>query len=777
MKKIFSLVSIPLVLLPAASCSILNLHNNSLASKRAKLYMEAKQLLNRILDQNTQKSVLYAKLNNAILTINQLNEILSEARNILDHQTKNSHPKNSIPWTPLIPGLKNKNDLPPSIDNEDNKIEKHESPLIPLEDSKPVYPLTPLEKAKHVIPWTPLENAKRHKKPQSNPSKLLRHTFSLESIYNKAKNEFIDANSIVTSTPFYVKTLEEFKTNLKNHLGKTKYLEYVSKVGIYGDYGSTPDEKLDYFYDGYNKDYMMKASFLDSFDEDILNSVTQIETSSEIVNKLNNFIEINPFGFLPSNLSQLLNYIDLNDLSNHFGFDKQLVEIKANSDDKKGSVKLLFKFNDNTQKWVLLDKNNSKLRCNKEFFQYIYDRTFSLGWSADITKKDGFGRPDPGWRTKVSGTAWLVDRVGKGPKIKGPNEMEDQYEFLVATNAHVVAFGDVYDRSIFYNDLIGYKNKDQFVGKLHSNFDFGKYNYEFENGKPIHDYSKYLLKEATSHLGTSALTQYLDMIYYTPRFTSKSVRAFRNNTTFMDKVYNESTRIGEVRNSGADFAIIKLRFTKKNIKELFPTLYEVFGTNKEKDWYVGLGNENKDTKDHETPIKTHFVLGYPDRKLNAFRSQGGYIETQNRIVDNDRKGKNEFNRLWVRYNKEENEDWNRLRNWYKEYEKPFVSEATHGMAKDILQQMSTIYFDNEDGISLIGGSSGSMVIDSRFNVVGINFKHVEQIDSNNKGNQAVLFKGYSDYDPMEFSGDIKQELLQKLKRENLETIKLNPKKV
>ncbi|MCU9935955.1 hypothetical protein NWP96_02170 [Mycoplasmopsis cynos] len=44
-----------------------------------------------------------------------------------------------------------------------------------------------------------------------------------------------------------------------------------------------------------------------------------------------------------------------------------------------------------------------------------------------------------------------------------------------------------------------------------------------------------------------------------------------------------------------------------------------------------------------------------------------------------------------------------------------------------------------------------MVIDSRFNLVGINFAHVvESDDPQNKGNQIVLFKGRPNMTKMNF---------------------------
>ncbi|UWV94245.1 DUF31 family protein [Mycoplasmopsis cynos] len=213
-----------------------------------------------------------------------------------------------------------------------------------------------------------------------------------------------------------------------------------------------------------------------------------------------------------------------------------------------------------------------------------------------------------------------------------------------------------------------------------SNFNFNKHNYESNsNDQTINNYENYLKKPLDNHLGTNTKDQYLDWIYYTPRFKSTGLRANRNVTNFFDEVTDTTNRLGTINNSGADFAILKLRFTKENIRDIFPTLYDVLDTPTEKDWYIGLGDETTKTKSHESPIQTHFVLGFPDIngsiKLNGARSQGGYIESTNRVIDNDKNGKNNFNSLWVRYNEAENKDWNKLNNKWMDYTEPFKRKS------------------------------------------------------------------------------------------------------
>ncbi|WAM06706.1 DUF31 family protein [Mycoplasmopsis cynos] len=47
--------------------------------------------------------------------------------------------------------------------------------------------------------------------------------------------------------------------------------------------------------------------------------------------------------------------------------------------------------------------------------------------------------------TKVSGTAWIIDRI-KSPLKNKSNKKE--YEFLVATNARIASLNHIFDRKI-----------------------------------------------------------------------------------------------------------------------------------------------------------------------------------------------------------------------------------------------------------------------------------------------------------------------------------------
>lgn len=71
---------------------------------------------------------------------------------------------------------------------------------------------------------------------------------------------------------------------------------------------------------------------------------------------------------------------------------------------------------------------------------------------------------------------------------------------------------------------------------------------------------------------------YIDIVYYTPLFESDGVKALDSGDTeqiFEPNNYEKGIRIGKVTNGGVDFAVSKIKFTKEQIKLLFPSLYEI----------------------------------------------------------------------------------------------------------------------------------------------------------------------------------------------------------
>nr|WP_307915423.1 hypothetical protein [Mycoplasmopsis bovis] len=130
-----------------------------------------------------------------------------------------------------------------------------------------------------------------------------------------------------------------------------------------------------------------------------------------------------------------------------------------------------------------------------------------------------------------------------------------------------------------------------------------------------------------------AYEQYLTAPYYTPRYYTNGIMGNDISIApqYFDK-YDESSRIGESKNAGADFVLLRLRIKKANLAQILPELAKVVGTDKEKDWHIGVGKSGK-----HHPIKTTFYGGYPsvnqsdygdknDVHFKSAKSQGGLSE-------------------------------------------------------------------------------------------------------------------------------------------------------
>ncbi|SYV90162.1 Uncharacterised protein [Metamycoplasma alkalescens] len=73
------------------------------------------------------------------------------------------------------------------------------------------------------------------------------------------------------------------------------------------------------------------------------------------------------------------------------------------------------------------------------------------------------------------------------------------------------------------------------------------------------------------------------------------------------------------------------------------------------------------------------------------------------------------------------------------------------------------------------GSSGSMAIDSSFNLIGINYLHTTDSYNNTITNGINLMEGNSTY-KNGFDGDLRNDIKNKLIKDKLNTIVINPKK-
>nr|WP_307908458.1 hypothetical protein [Mycoplasmopsis bovis] len=107
---------------------------------------------------------------------------------------------------------------------------------------------------------------------------------------------------------------------------------------------------------------------------------------------------------------------------------KAIVNIKANFDDKKGSIELLI-FTDKNKYIVNIDKSNSRsLRNDLDFYQYIYDHSFSIRIGTVEFRRDEFRlKPDHLSTSQTIGTVWVMDRI-----ISPEAEKDNSYELLLS---------------------------------------------------------------------------------------------------------------------------------------------------------------------------------------------------------------------------------------------------------------------------------------------------------------------------------------------------------
>ncbi|ENY54039.1 Hypothetical protein, predicted lipoprotein [Metamycoplasma alkalescens 14918] len=697
----------------------------------------------------------------------------------------------------------------------------------------------------YLLSWLPIflgsfvyscVSPKNENKPQeSNKANNVpkdRHFLAIDELIKLSPRE------IHSKTKTYIEKNKEFKNFLKtrninfiseeyprheNELDK-EYWTYAKYLGEYGNHGDDSYQKTQFFNPSIPIGHYLKHQHLEKFSEEEVKDL-KVKTID-----LSNLIRNNPFGYLPSNLSQLLSYATYESIEKKFKL-RNISNIKTSYDDIKGVIYLLIYTNNNKNKhyYIINKSNNKELKANIDFYTYIKDRSIEFNVNAkqwvnivderkNISKNFIF--------PKLLGTAWVIDRI--------KNNNKDHYELLLATNMHVFNLRSTFDKTYHYDKFKKYWNsyKDNDFGwnefppgfydgiktndsgdnrniepkpafkvnRIKENFldlDFGvfeknKYKYELEHSDRFDAFE-------------DAYAQYLDMPYYTPRY--------ENNNTYLKAIQKTPETLKNnfsyfnTKNSGADFLTLRLKIKKNKLKDVLPKLASVIETDKEKDFYVNFSNKEF------SPIKTQFYAGYPrhwdpfSKKSSQFRgvkSEGGIISTKRRIVD-----ENWFRDVWLRYDEKLNKEYNSENNLWEKYQKPFIKKKVsvdqyqpikeeHGMPLTTLDQFSTLYTNIPFGdLNLKEGASGSMVIDSSFNVIGILNTRVDNVIGDKKvikfdkphgkdgiidgivvrqqTNGIVLFKSLSD----DYIGNEKQPFIidglkNKLINDKLETIKLNP---
>ncbi|PZW01488.1 MAG2960 family serine endopeptidase lipoprotein [Metamycoplasma auris] len=666
------------------------------------------------------------------------------------------------------------------------------------------------------------KDLKPNNTPPNKPKKELsnKHFISLESLlkmtvrdihqktknYNEKSKEFEEflrkenINFAIEDSIHYDRELDK------------KYWSYAKELGEYGNYGNNSFEKIQYYNPRVPLGHYLKPQYLESFSEDEISELKEQEIN------LNHLIKSNPFGFLPSNLSQLLSYATLDSIASFLKLNK-IDKIKAIADDINGIFYLLVYSNKGKHYYKISkdDKFNKSLKSNVDFYSYINDRSIELNVNVKQWVNDRLNENNPYEVTKrlnfarFLGTAWVIDR------IKNDDDKEN-YELLLATNMHVFNLRSTFDKTFAYD-------------KFNKNHDYSWYTYppgfydgnnttdseDNRNKEPRpyfkinrirenkldlnfgifeHIKDKYELDFSSSIETFDAYASYLDAPYYVPKYknTHTYIKSEKETPSFLKNNYSHF----ETNNSGADFLTLRFKVKKTMLKDILPSLAKVINTPQEKDWYVNFATEKF------SPLKTQFYAGYSrhwnpfSKKHSQFRgvkSEGGIISTKRRIID-----EYYIRDAWLRYNKDLNKEYNAVNDEWKKYETSFIKknnepdENEHGMPLTTIDQFSMLYTNIPFGdLNLKEGASGSMVIDSSFNVIGILNTRIEspggeykvipfgKTINNTDGivvreqtNGVILFKSLSDdYLEKNSSPHLIEGLREKLKKDKLETIKLD----
>ncbi|ADR24646.1 conserved hypothetical protein [Mycoplasma leachii PG50] len=438
------------------------------------------------------------------------------------------------------------------------------------------------------------------------------------------------------------------------------------------------------------------------------------------------------------------------------------------------------------------DKNNF-LKTNEDYFKYIHKRSFQLEinvkqWVIDQDEKT-LQEIERLNFANASGTAWIIDRIDN-------KKDKNNYELLLATNIHVFSLRKTFDKSIFNNKLEDNKWKQFPVG-----FYDGKDTTSSEDNRKMKIYLKANRTEKIDNKNGliesdidkdksieafEIYSQYLKAPYYIPRYSTDHI--FFKDINKKNKYFNDNDYLSKTNNSGADFVTLRLKIQKNKLEKLLPSLAKVIEKDQEKDWYIKFKNSKF------SPLQTQFYAGYPKHwnpfirktQFRGLKLEGGIISTQRKVLED----------IWLKYNEQKNKEYNSLNENYKKYEKPFIDNE-HSMNLTIADQFSTLYTNVPFGqITLKQGVSGSMVIDSSFNVIGILNTEVEDVLGSRyisiplfeyqgqkvslpvrvQTNGVILFNSLSnDYltknnkEPRIIDG-----LIEKLKEDKLTTVSLNP---
>ncbi|MCV3734501.1 DUF31 family protein [Ureaplasma miroungigenitalium] len=561
-------------------------------------------------------------------------------------------------------------------------------------------------------------------------------TYTLDKLLNLEGTPF----EIINSNPYYAEYLQKANRYYNQSERDDEVVQfYANKTGFLG-FNTDEETRIDILKTTtFRQSLKYQVSFLNYIERNKLLEADVMETDWDVdINVVNQLIKKNPYGYLPSGFLQFFNWLSPMEY-NHLLKSKKIfanavyVEgISFRSSDRHGELEFYILLSNGKYIYKKINHHNSLLKTNEDYYRYIFDRTISLNMLQTNAENN---------LNIISGTGFILDRI--------PTNEPDTYTFLVATNNHVLNMRSYDDEK----DSTKWFNKDSYDKFLEDNkAEISNEAYEDK------DRYKYLLwgkapkKSAISNsfssingVGFSELSKVLDYtednykntFFFAPQLTGHDFVLGSNK--------KETKNIDKIDNGTIDFVVIKMTVNKKDVDKQLPELSKIIGTPNEQAWYV-----NYQINYPYHPQVTTFSAGYVGASddstgLSLWKGSkgvGNLVISSQHVLQNTN----------------------------------ILTNGKHPTGSDGYRYNigSQIYSSDELG-TLTAGSSGSMIIDANFNLVGIHYAGLEEGTGNNQKNSIIGNMLFS-YSP-DLDGDVDAigALRTYLKANNIYTIKLNRK--
>lgn len=615
--------------------------------------------------------------------------------------------------------------------------------------------------------------------------------FKKLKIKNEALYSLDEAKILASSDPDgYIKNnkyYQELKTHAINYFSSNQTNNhwsqtYTTRTGLGSDLAQSTNERLSAFYnvsfDEQNILRLPSPKILDKSIKTIKEYIPKDSKNTYWINRnlIQELIKINPYGYLPTAFFQFINTIKVDEYFKFLNITKdknklisknnqnQLAEIEIldilyRMSDRHGELEFIIKIKDKKTNEIIylseeFNTTNSNLKRNEDYWKFIFDRSISINF---LSTKDGK-------EARInSGTGWIVDRIDD-------DQIDADYvKVLVATNLHVLSFSN-FSKTKKKNEQTRWFNQQEYEQYLNDNkyqlvsdiyLDKERYKYVLWSTaayKP--DISNFY--STLGGLSAASLAKvynlkndsWLERGWFIPELEAKGIIANEKLATY----YQTKNGIKTMVNGTMDLVIVPMLLKKTDIKQRLPSYYDVLGTKNEADWYIGLGN----SKPYLPQLQT-FRGGYPGDHIsgsNALtyfmgsKAYGGLVQGFDRELSNetiiDYIGTKRIN------NQEGKLDLN--------------NSYLHKMFN-----VGSRLITSEEIGQLKAGSSGSLVIDARFNPIGIHFASLLSKNYGTEYNTQIANLFVAQSPDLTKDTNLAIALKNKLKKEQIYTYKINPK--